>query len=320
MKKISSLLLLLFLFALYNQLLAQRDGPPRRIENPETIQLSGGSRVEFRSFSSSSLGQEAEYSVLIPARYDQETRNYPVIYFLHGMFNDHTSWATERYGLIPAQIEKLMVDGKIPPSLVVIPDAGNSFYTNSIDGTGRYEDFICQDIIQEIERNFRVSSARENRSVGGVSMGGYGALKIALKRPLEFGSTVGISPIVLLGDNPSEGLNHADQRRANFFVSLFKPVFGIPFQKEHWKENSLEQLAQVTDPKGLNIFFAYGTNDRYNNLFPLEKGVQRLHALLEERRIPHRFEAYQGEPHGWELVTNHLEEVMLFLSQTFSAD
>lgn len=319
MKKASPLLLLPFLI-LCNLLSAQRDGPPRRIENPETIQLPGGSRVEFRSFYAGSISQDIDYSVLIPAGYDESSRDYPVIYFLHGMFNDHTSWATDRYGLIPAQIEELMLKGKILPSLVVIPNAGNSFYTNSIDGSHRYEDLIHIDLVDEIEESFRVSSAREERALGGVSMGGYGALKIALKHPLKYGSTVGISPIVLLGENPSEGLNRADERRASFFVSLFKPVFGIPFEKEHWKANSLEQLAKIADPKGLNIFFAYGTNDRYNNLFPLEEGIQRLHALLKDRGIPHRFEAYQGEPHGWELVTNHLEEVMGFLSQTFSDD
>src|SRR5690606_2218147 len=270
MKKATPLLLLSFLIAFCNLLTAQRDGPPRRIENPETIRLPGGSRVEFRSFYADSISQNADYSVFIPADYDQSSRDYPVIYFLHGMFNDHTSWATDRYGSIPAQIEGLMLKGKIPSSLVVIPNADNSFYTNSIDGSRRYEDLIHIDLVSEIKKSFRVSSAREKRALGGVSMGGYGALKIALKHPLKYGSTAGLSPIVLLGENPSEGLNRADERRAGFFVSLFKPVFGIPFEKEHWKANSLEQLAKIADPKGLNIFFAYGTNDRYNNLFPLE--------------------------------------------------
>lgn len=320
MKNTSPLLWLLPFLLLCYQLSAQRDGPPRRIENPETIQLPNGSRVEFKSFSSTALGQEADYSVFIPAGYEQDTRDYAVIYFLHGMFNDHTSWATQRYGVIPGQIEKLMTDGKIPASLIAIPDASNSFYTNTIDNSVRYEDFVCQDLVKEIEENFRVSSAREDRSLGGVSMGGYGALKIALKHPLNYASAVGFSPIVLLGDNPAESLNRSNERRAKFFTSLFKPVFGIPFQREHWKANSLEHLAQKADPKGLKIFFAYGTADRYSDLFPLEEGIQRLHSLLEERGMPHRFEAYQGEPHGWELVTNHLEEVMAFLSQTFSAD
>ena len=298
---------------------AQRDRAPRRLENPEDLQLPGGSRLEFRSFRSSALDKDASYSILTPPSYDKEPeRRFPVIYFLHGLNNDHTSWATPRYGNLPLQVETFLKKGKTPEFLLVHPDGENSLYTDSLDGTGEYETYIRRDLTSEVEKNFRVQTGRSGRALGGVSMGGYGALKIAMRHPKEFASASGTSPIVFLGEDPSNSLTNRESRRGGYVLRLIGRTFGDPFNREHWRENSLETLARTAPLDQLNIHFSYGTADRYNRMFPMEQGVKTLDQILSERGIAHTCQIYEDEPHGWELVRSHLDETLAFLSQTFS--
>ena len=298
--------------------LGQRGGPPDRIANPQTINLEGGSRVEFREFSSPALGEQGEYSIFLPPAYDQEPdRQFPVIYFLHGMNNDHTSWAVGRYGNIPLLVENLLLKGKIPQFLMVYPNGHNRFYTDLLDGTQKNEQFIHKDLIQEIEKHFRVKKGRGNRAIAGTSMGGYGALKIAIKHPELYSSVVAGSAIVLLGEDPSEQILASPSRRVESFVRLFKPVFGMPFDRDHWLENSVEVLARDADLKDLRVYMSYGTEDRYRNAFPMEQGLERIDQILTERKVSHVFRVFEGEPHGWALIRAHLDEAIEYLTETF---
>jgi len=296
----------------------QRGGPPRRIENPQTIDLTGGARVEFKSFASPSLGKDAHYSIYFPPSYSRDqVARFPVVYFLHGMWNDHTSWTVERYGGIPQAIESLMIAKKLPEFVMVQPAGENSFYTDYLDESMNYETFVVKDLVDEVEKNYRVSKTRAARSIGGVSMGAYGSLKIALKYPDRYAAVAGISPIVFTGEDPSKYIMGSDSRTAKYFTTALKPVYGMPFDPEHWKENSLVELARTADCQDLKIFFAYGTADRYNDAFPMEAGVRAFNGILDERGVPHDFKVYQDGPHGWRLVVDHLEEVSAFLTQTF---
>lgn len=295
----------------------QRGGPPRRVENPQDFSLPGGSKVEFRLFDSPSLGRESHYSVFLPPTYASGDQRYPVVYFLHGMWNNHTSWTVERYGNLPGHLEKLMTEGTLREFIAVHPDGENSFYTDYLDGSLKFEQMVSKDLVEEIETRFRAKSGRQNRSIGGVSMGGYGAIKISLKHPDEYASVAGLSPIVLLGADPSQQIMNSSSRLGEYLSSALKPVYGMPFDLDHWQQNSLTHLAKTAEPNGLKIFFGWGTADRYNDLFPMEMGVRALDKILSSRSIDHTFKVYENGPHGWELINENLEEVLLFLTQTF---
>src|SRR5437867_8621629 len=74
-------------------------GDERRRGDLSPIQLPGGSVVQFKSFSSACLGTDQPYSIFLPPSYSKDSaRAYPVVYFLHGLNNDHTSWTMDRYG------------------------------------------------------------------------------------------------------------------------------------------------------------------------------------------------------------------------------
>jgi len=319
MKRATLLFVVIFMSVGVPVLIGQRDGLPRKIENPQTMKLFGGSRIEFGSFFAPALGRQANFSVFFPPSYDdlKAGQALPVVYFLHGMWNDHTSWAVERYGSVPERLEQLMMAGKIPEVLVVSPDGENSFYTDFLDGSLNFERLVYEDLLSMVESRYRVRTERRGRAIAGVSMGGYGSLKIAMKFPELYASVVAISPIVFTGEDPSAPIRNSSSRGARYFQSALKPVFGMPFEPDHWRANSIEALARTADVKDLRIYISYGTADRYDRSFPMRRGVETLSSILKERRIPHQFNLIQNGPHGWELVQGQLEEVFAFVTQTF---
>jgi S-formylglutathione hydrolase FrmB len=302
---------------LVNSAWGQRERRSRPI--PDTIRLEGGSRVEFREFASAALNGTARYSVFLPPDYDQSSnQRFPVIYVLHGMNNDHTTWTDSRYGNMPLLVESLLKSGNIPPFLMIHPYGENPFHTDYSDGTKKYEEFVNQDLRNEVETKFRVKTDRLNRSLAGTSLGGYGALKLAMKNPEQYSSVAAGSPIILLGDDPSQLLQGSSGGAVRRFGGLFNPVFGTPFDQDHWIANSVEVLSRTADLKDLNIYFSYGTADRYANMFPMEKGLEVLDQNLTERNIRHTMRIYEGEPHGWVLIQSHMEEILEFVTQTFT--
>jgi S-formylglutathione hydrolase FrmB len=297
---------------------AQSRGGRRRVDLAP-INLPGGAVVNFSSFESRSLGIQASYSIFLPPSFHSEpTRKYPAIYFLHGLNNDRSSWTVARYGNLHEKLEAMMLDQQVPEFLMVHPDGGNSFYCDYVDGSRKYEQYVTQDLIGHLEKNYRAKEGRANRAIGGTSMGAYGALKIAMKFPNRYASVVGHSPIIFLGDNPLDVPEEMKTRRYyRFFESILRPIFGDPLQQDLWDANNPLLLAQRGNLSKLNIFFDYGTADRYNQSIQLGQGVKELHRVLTEAGVVHSFHEYAGEPHGWMLVAAHLKESLPFLCQTF---
>jgi len=297
---------------------AQRQGGAQPVGTPQTIQLEGGSRVEFRDFFSSALGKETGYSILLPPAYDVEAdRRFPVIYFLHGMNNNHVRWTQQRYDNIPLAIEDLFLNDNVPQFLMVHPYGANPFFTDYEDGSWNGEEYIYKDLIQEIEKNFRVKAGRANRVIGGTSLGGFAALKMAMKYPDLYSSVAAGSPIILLGDDPSKLMNASSGGAVRRFSGLFNPVFGTPFNQDHWLKNSVEVLARSANLKDLRVYLSYGTADRYEAFFPMEQAIQIVHQILIDRGVSSVFQILEGEPHGWALIRVDVEGSIKFLTQAF---
>jgi S-formylglutathione hydrolase FrmB len=292
----------------------------RRRGDLTPIVMAGGSVVEFKSMKAETLGGvDQPYSIFLPPSYAKEpTRTYPVVYFLHGLNNDQTSWTVDRYGHLQNKVEELIIAGKIPEIIMVHPRGDNSFYCNYIDGTRRYEDFVVTELVNYVQANYRARKERQFRAIGGTSMGGYGALKIAMKFPDRYSSTVGQSPIVFPGKNP---LDVPEELKSSqfyqFFVGMLRPLFGEPLRQDLWDLNNPLILARSGKLDGLKIYFDYGTDDRYIPRIHLDQGAQMLDRILSEAKVAHTFSIHPGEGHGWQLVASHLEESLPFLCQTF---
>ena len=130
-------------------------------------------------FFGESIGKQTNMTVILPEGVEREGP-YPVLYLLHGLSDDDSIW-TRRTSL------ERYVSGL--PLVVVMPDGGRGFYTDAVEGPA-YESHIIKDVVGLVERFFPVVRSREGRAIEGLSMGGYGAMKLALKYPQMFASVV----------------------------------------------------------------------------------------------------------------------------------
>src|SRR5277367_864781 len=206
------------------------------------IALSGSlsaraqSRIDCNALTSSILKHEVHYCVYVPASYDagaakHPAQRYPVLYFLHGLGdNEQTLFNSGGWTLI----DDLYKQHKIGEFLIVAPEGGRTFYVNSADGSVRYSDFFLQEFIPHIENKYRIGGGRKNRAISGISMGGYGALRLAFAHPEMF-SAVSAQSAALITESPQE-LDTA-VRSGTQLGKLLAPVFGNPIAVQHWKDN-----------------------------------------------------------------------------------
>jgi S-formylglutathione hydrolase FrmB len=262
-------------------------------------------RIECRSTHSQILNRAVRYCAILPPSYDEnKTQRYPVLYFLHGLGeNEQMFVSSGGWNLI----EDLWEQKRPGEFLIVTPDADTSFYINSRDGHERYEDFFIREFLPSIERTYRTRPGRHYRGIGGISMGGYGALHLAFRHP-ELFTSVSASSAALLGKLPDVQFSNPRQSRLLRVLA----VFGTPPNAAFWQRNDPITLARAANLTGLKIYFDCGTEDDYG----FEKGAQTLHDTLASRHIPHEFYLYPGG-HDWRYFAAHLSAALEFHSRAF---
>ena len=264
-------------------------------------------RAECLSMPSRILARPVSYCVLLPPSYgEQKTRRYPVLYFLHGLGeNEQALVNSGGWNLV----EDLREQGQIGEFLIATPDGDRSFYINSRDGRRRYEDFFVQEFMPFIERRYRVQAGRRYRGIAGVSMGGYGALRLALRYPELFGS-VSAHSAALLERLPATAISSAQE---SSLARMLGGAFGSPLDRAFWERNNPFTLVRnSTRQAELKIYFDCGTEDDYG----FNSGAQAFHDLLMAHRIAHEFHLYPGG-HNWQYVAQHLAASLQFHSRAF---
>jgi S-formylglutathione hydrolase FrmB len=258
------------------------------------------SRVESRAIQSRILGRSVRYTVLLPPSYDAaKTRRYPVLYYLHGLGDDDQTLVNSGGWDLVEDLQKRREIGEF---LIVTPAAGSTFYINSKDGKVRYEDFFLKELIPQVEQRYRITAARGARGIGGTSMGGYGALRLAFGHPELFAAVTAHMPA--LAESLPEGLSGPGLS-----------AFGRPFDNQFWKQNTpFTVLPQRSALNGLKIYFDCGRQDDYG----FNVGSEALHVLLQKRGIPHEFHLYPGR-HSGEYVAQHFPESLRFQSSALNA-
>jgi S-formylglutathione hydrolase FrmB len=263
------------------------------------LALPAQAEVRQASFHSPALGHEVKYVVDLPLAYESSpSRRYPVVYALHGLFEDPGFW--ERRGLA-ALVAQLRASGALPEFLVVAVDGGNSFFVNGRDG--RYQDLVTEDLTTHVESRYRVMTGRSARALLGISMGGYAALRIAFEQP-AFCAAVATHSAMLLQQLPS-----AEQGVSRWHMAAFHGAFGDPIDVALWAANDPLALARSIEPPAVPaLYFDCGSEDRYG----LASGHRALARILAERGVPHTFELPPGD-HGYEFVRSRIERSLAFL-------
>ncbi len=260
-----------------------------------------GSRVQYKAFGSELLGRQISYALYLPPSYDTSERTYPVVFFLHGANENERRWSTR--GRTDIMLDRMVEAGEIGEFIVAIPFGANSFYTNSISGE-RWEDMITDEFVPMIESTTRAEGTRAGRALSGISMGGYGALKLAFKHPDLFGS-VSAHSAMLIDDFAAAAVG---MRRARMFYALFDNIFGVSNDLAYWEENNPLRIARESDGlDGLRIYFDCGTEDEYG----FYVGATQLSEVLEAKSIDHEFHLFPGN-HGWDYARRHTDESLRF--------
>jgi S-formylglutathione hydrolase FrmB len=300
---------LVLVFLLSCGLVAQR-GPQVRDVIPE------GSRVQYKTYQSALMNRELRYALYLPPSYETSgTRRYPVLYFLHGLNENEMRWSTRGEGDL--LLDKMIAAKSIGEFIVAIPmSSTTSFYTNARSGNAAWEDAVIKEFIPLIESTYRINATRATRGISGISMGGYGSLKIAMKHPEMFGSVSAHSAALV----PDFNNTTVTGRRLDQFKSLFDNIYGIGFagggnlDLSYWNANNPLELAKDTSKlQGMKIYFDCGTEDEYG----FYGGEQVLDELLTKAKYAHTAALYPGN-HGWDYAKQHIQQSLLFHWNAFN--
>ena len=287
----TALALLAALSTIATSALAQRQGG-RRNADPSSVKLESLTFAE-KSFASDAVEDDVKYGVYLPKDYGDDKNKdtkYPLVIWLHGMFEDHLRFHAR--GGAPV-LDAAIKDGKLPPCVFVCPDGGRtSMYVNR--KAKKYEDLVTKDLIAHLEKDYRLSPRREDRAILGVSMGGMAALRIAFQQPDLFGA-VGVHSAAILPEDPEK---LSERKKAAAAQVGLTEVFGDPIEKEPWQQANPLCIAHTLKPamlKGLRIYFDAGTEDRYG----FATGNEALHKVLDENGIEHTWRLIEGGGHSW---------------------
>jgi S-formylglutathione hydrolase FrmB len=267
-----------------------------------TVNALAATRVQCGAMKSKFVPGNIGYCAMLPPSYDAKPgKKFPVLYFLHGLGADQSFLASSGAS---SEIEEAWEEKRLGEFVIITPQAENSFYINSRDGHTLYDDFFVKEFIPQMERRFRVMGDRSGRAIGGISMGGYGALRFAFKYPRMFVSVAVHMPALL------EELPHGS---SGVGLSVFLgTAFGSPLNERFWKENTPFVFARTANLQGLKIYFDCGDHDNYG----FDAGTRQLDRLLTARHVEHEAHIYPGG-HDWQFVGEHLGASMEFQSRAF---
>ncbi|HMK20750.1 MAG TPA: alpha/beta hydrolase family protein, partial [Terriglobales bacterium] len=227
------------------------------------------------TFHSSSLRRDMQYRVISPAGIPPGSK-LPVVYLLHGGGGGFRDWSN--YSDVARFAEKGL--------LLVMPEGDESYYTNSAEHPqDRYEDYIVKDLLADVERRLPASSNRSGRAIVGLSMGGFGAIKLSFHNPELFAFVGGLSSAVDVPNRPfsitriGQWLHH-------------RSIFG-PWGSATRRDNDPFVLVMSSDQATAPYFFL--TCGVQEGLLPANR---RLAKSLQQRGFHYEFHIVPGG-HNW---------------------
>jgi enterochelin esterase family protein len=263
-------------------------------------------RVEFRqSAPSPALGRPVPYAIYIPGAAPPAGERWPVLYLLHGLTGRDGDWFS--WGNLATILDRLIASGEIRPLVVVAPGVGDSWYVDNPDpgGLGKVATALTRDLIPAIDARLPTASCREGRAIGGLSMGGYGALYLSLTHPDLFEAAISLSGAI------AEPMRPGDPRlEAPFIRDLYKGAYGEPLDPERFNAFNLFKIGAGPAPGPRpEIWMAIGRQD-YPELI---RAGDRFARLLEKNGFSVEQRGGEGR-HFWDYWQRAIEPALVWLS------
>lgn len=231
------------------------------------------------------MAREMPYRVVFPLDYDkQKDKRYAVVYLLHGYTGHFDNWTDK------SNLKEYATRFNY---LIVTPEGDNGWYSDSAKNPNdKYESYIIQELVPEIDKNFRTLATRENRIIGGLSMGGFGAMKFGLKYPEKFALAGSFS-----GAIGASSYRKSEEIPAGVLRDSLVGTFGEPESETHKANDLFKIVSEMPPDKIAALPFLYidcGTEDELG-LMPLNRAFADI---LIKRKIPHEFRQLPGK-HNW---------------------
>jgi enterochelin esterase-like enzyme len=227
----------------------------------------------YITFHSRALGREAMYLAWLPPDYAATNRNYPTLYLLHGVGGLEGFGAEEWLGYgLTEDLDRMYALGLIQPMIVILPSGDQGFWMNHADGGTRWADFVATDLVKHVDMTFRTDARRERRAIGGLSMGGHGALQLALNHPDTFSIAGAHSPTLRPFEETPE-------------------FFGD--QKWFAKYDPLSLVKSGNAAQRVKVWIDVGHEDKWR------QSADALRKALEAKKAVPTYRVFEGEHEGW---------------------
>jgi enterochelin esterase-like enzyme len=267
--------------------------------------------VEGLSMSSKILSQEVKYSIILPEDYYTSKKSYPVVYLLHGLGDNESSWL--EYGRVSQVADAAVKKKEIISMIYVMPAGYTNYYANDYAGKFMYEDMFIKELVPFIDRQYRTIADKSHRATLGYSMGGFGALVLPLRNPDVFTVSVPLS-ISVRSDAQymTEEASGWDDQWGRLFGAV--GVTGEGRLTEYYKQHSPFHIFTQKDLskiKDLKLYIDNGDDEE-----TLCRSNEELHMLLRDRNFSHEFRVRNGG-HEFQYWRDALPNALHFISDAF---
>lgn len=255
--------------------------------------------VQDQKLASKLMGREMPYRVVLPASYaSAKDKKYPVLYLLHGLTGHYNNWT---------DMTKIREHAAAYEMIIVTPEGGDGWYVDSVSkADDKYESYIIQELIPEIEKKFRALNTRDKRAVAGLSMGGYGAIKFGLKYPEKF----------VIAGSFSGALGAAEITEKTFPGAIGKTLdatMGADGSASR-KSNDIFDIIRTASHEKIKTFpFLYQDCGTEDFLFQNNRDFV---ALMLEKKVPHEYRQLPGI-HDWKYWDKQLPEFLQVANRFF---
>ena len=240
---------------------------------------------------SASMKKTIKAVVITPDDY-ANAKALPVVYLLHGYSGNYSDWVIKAKGFEKA-VDLYQV-------IIVCPDGNNSWYWDSpVDSNFKYDTYVSKELVNWIDGKYKTIKDRRGRGITGLSMGGHGALYLALKHQDVFGAAGSMSGGVDIRPFPN-----------NWDMALRLGKYSD--HPDNWEEYTVMNMLHLLQPNSLAILVDCGTEDFFY------KVNENLHQQLLYRNIPHDYFSRPGA-HNWNYWTNAIQYQLLFMSNFFKS-
>jgi len=259
--------------------------------------LLGGSlvdaaKVEIIQVPSAKMEKKIPATLILPdAYFERESEKFPVLYLLHGAGGNHASWNQS------TQCAQLADKYEF---IILCPDGGSTswYYDSPIDPAYQYETHVADECVQYMDNNYRTRANRGSRAISGMSMGGHGAIYLAIRHPDTFGTSVCLMGGVDIRPFPNNW-------------EIKKRLGDMNKHRKNWEEHTVINQAKKLKDEEIKIVLDCGRGDFFLQV------NRALHMQLLKDGISHIYEEHAGA-HNWQFCKEAIERQFPYIATQFA--